>query len=60
MMAGGRDRGRRQAALPQQGGQHLGHPQHARGILKDHPDLVRRVLAVYEEARKYSLANPAE
>src|SRR4030088_2278843 len=24
---------------------------------KDHPDLVRRVLAVYEEARKYSLAN---
>ena len=29
-------------------------------FLKDHPDLVRRVLAVYEEARKYSLANPAE
>src|SRR5215213_409691 len=26
-------------------------------FLKDHPDLVRRVLAVYEEARKYSLAN---
>jgi sulfonate transport system substrate-binding protein len=24
---------------------------------KNHPDLVRRVLAVYEEARKYSLAN---
>jgi sulfonate transport system substrate-binding protein len=24
---------------------------------KDHPDLVRRVLAVYEDARKYSLAN---
>jgi sulfonate transport system substrate-binding protein len=24
---------------------------------KDHPDLVRRVLGVYEEARKYSLAN---
>lgn len=24
---------------------------------KDHPDLVKRVLAVYEEARKYSLAN---
>jgi sulfonate transport system substrate-binding protein len=24
---------------------------------KDHPDVVRRVLAVYEEARKYSLAN---
>ena len=24
---------------------------------KDHPDIVRRVLAVYEEARKYSLAN---
>jgi sulfonate transport system substrate-binding protein len=29
-------------------------------FLKDHPDLVRRVLAVYEEARKYSLANYAE
>src|SRR3979411_787979 len=26
-------------------------------VLKDHPDLVRRGLAVYEEARKYSLAN---
>jgi sulfonate transport system substrate-binding protein len=26
-------------------------------FLADHPDLVRRVLAVYEEARKYSLAN---
>jgi sulfonate transport system substrate-binding protein len=26
-------------------------------FLKDHPDLVRRVLAVYEEARKYSLAD---
>ena len=26
-------------------------------FLKDHPDLVRRVLAVYEQARKYSLAN---
>jgi sulfonate transport system substrate-binding protein len=26
-------------------------------FLKDHPDLVRRVLAVYEEGRKYSLAN---
>ncbi|HVV79961.1 MAG TPA: aliphatic sulfonate ABC transporter substrate-binding protein [Pseudolabrys sp.] len=26
-------------------------------FLKDHPDLVQRVLAVYEEARKYSLAN---
>jgi sulfonate transport system substrate-binding protein len=26
-------------------------------FLKDHSDLVRRVLAVYEEARKYSLAN---
>jgi sulfonate transport system substrate-binding protein len=26
-------------------------------FLKDHPDLVRRVLATYEEARKYSLAN---
>ncbi len=26
-------------------------------FLKAHPDLVRRVLAVYEEARKYSLAN---
>src|SRR5689334_19009617 len=29
-------------------------------FLKDHPDLVKRVLAVYEEARKYSLANYAE
>src|SRR5215213_3165926 len=26
-------------------------------FLKDHPDLVKRVLAVYEEARRYSLAN---
>ena len=26
-------------------------------FLKDHPEIVRRVLAVYEEARKYSLAN---
>ena len=26
-------------------------------FLKDHPKLVQRVLAVYEEARKYSLAN---
>jgi sulfonate transport system substrate-binding protein len=26
-------------------------------FLKDHPDLVSRVLAVYEEARKHSLAN---
>src|SRR4051812_16509121 len=29
-------------------------------FLKDHPDLVKRVLAVYEEARKYSLANYGE
>jgi sulfonate transport system substrate-binding protein len=29
-------------------------------FLKDHPDLVKRVLAVYEEARKYSLGNYAE
>src|SRR5207253_2996393 len=29
-------------------------------FLKDHPDLVRRVLAVYEEARKASLADYAE
>src|SRR6188472_1924939 len=29
-------------------------------FLKDHPDLVKRVLKVYEEARKYSLANYAE
>jgi sulfonate transport system substrate-binding protein len=29
-------------------------------FLKDHPDLVKRVLAVYEDARKYSLANYAE
>jgi sulfonate transport system substrate-binding protein len=27
---------------------------------KLHPDLVKRVLAVYEEARKYALANPNE
>jgi sulfonate transport system substrate-binding protein len=26
-------------------------------FLKDHPDVVRRVLAAYEEARKYSIAN---
>src|SRR6202789_674469 len=26
-------------------------------FLKDHPDVVRRVLASYEEARKYSMAN---
>ena len=26
-------------------------------FLKDHPELVRRVLSVYEEARKFSLAN---
>lgn len=26
-------------------------------FLKDYPDIVRRVLAVYEEARRYSLAN---
>jgi sulfonate transport system substrate-binding protein len=29
-------------------------------FLKDHPDLVRRVLAVYEAARKHSLANYAD
>ncbi len=29
-------------------------------FLKDHPDLVRRVLAVYEDARRYSLANYGE
>jgi len=29
-------------------------------FLKDHPDVVRRVLATYEEARKYSLANYVE
>ena len=29
-------------------------------FLKDHPDLVKRVLAVYEDARKQSLANYAE
>jgi sulfonate transport system substrate-binding protein len=29
-------------------------------FLKEHPDLVRRVLAVYEEARKFSLANYSE
>jgi sulfonate transport system substrate-binding protein len=29
-------------------------------FLKDHPDLVRRVLSVYEEARKYSLGNYGE
>jgi sulfonate transport system substrate-binding protein len=29
-------------------------------FLKDHPDLVQRALAIYEEARKYCLANPAE
>jgi sulfonate transport system substrate-binding protein len=29
-------------------------------FLRDRPDLVRRVLAVYEEARRYSLANYPE
>ncbi len=29
-------------------------------FLKDHPDLVQRVLKVYEEARKFSLANYGE
>jgi sulfonate transport system substrate-binding protein len=29
-------------------------------FLKDHPDIVKRVLAAYEEARKYSLANYPE
>jgi sulfonate transport system substrate-binding protein len=29
-------------------------------FLKNHPDLVQRVLAVYEDARKYSLANHGE
>jgi len=29
-------------------------------FLKDHPDLVRRVLAVYEAARRHSLANHAD
>jgi sulfonate transport system substrate-binding protein len=29
-------------------------------FLNDHADLVRRVLAVYEEARRYSLAHPDE
>jgi len=29
-------------------------------FLRDHPDLVKRVLAVYEEARKQSLANYAD
>jgi sulfonate transport system substrate-binding protein len=29
-------------------------------FLKDHPEVVRRVLAAYEEARKYSLANYPE
>jgi sulfonate transport system substrate-binding protein len=29
-------------------------------FLKDHPDLVKRVIAVYEQARKYSIANYSE
>ncbi len=29
-------------------------------FLKDHPDIARRVIAVYEEARKYALANYGE
>jgi sulfonate transport system substrate-binding protein len=29
-------------------------------FLNEHPDIARRVLAVYEEARKYALANYAE
>src|SRR5512138_451153 len=29
-------------------------------FLKDHPDIVKRVIAIYEDARKFSLANYAE
>ena len=29
-------------------------------FLKDHPDLVKRVIAIYEDARKFSLANYGE
>ena len=29
-------------------------------FLKQHPEIVQRVLKVYEDARKYSLANPSE
>jgi len=29
-------------------------------FLKDHPDIVKRVIAVYEDARKFSLANYAQ
>jgi sulfonate transport system substrate-binding protein len=29
-------------------------------FLKEHPELVRRVLAIYEQARKHSLANPGD
>src|SRR5215813_14057484 len=29
-------------------------------FLKDHPDIVRRVIGIYEEARKFSLANYAD
>ena len=48
------------AVLPQAGGQHLGRAQRARGVRQENPEIVRRVLAVYEEARKYALANPEE
>src|SRR5215208_8216581 len=37
-----------------------GIPNVREEFLKDHPDLVRRVLAVYEAARKHSLANYAD
>ena len=53
MMAQARDRGRREAVLPQPGANTWGILNVREEFLKDHPDLVRRVLAVYEEARKY-------
>ena len=46
------------SCLPQHRRQHLGHPQCARAVPEAHPELVQRVLKVYEDARKYSFANP--
>jgi len=49
--------GGRQAVLPQARRQYLGILNVREQFLKDYPDVVRRVLATYEEARKYSVAN---
>ena len=53
----GRSGGRREAVLPQAEANTWGILNVREEFLKDHPDLVRRVLGVYEAARKHSLAN---